>query len=58
MISFSPRTPEATPELVYLSRKSNKLRPTTKFRGHDFTEVGWNHSNESESSTGPILLGK
>ncbi|KAF5280506.1 hypothetical protein FQA39_LY18028 [Lamprigera yunnana] len=57
LMSFVPKTPEGTPELVYLSQKSNKLRPTTKFRGHEFTEIGWNHSNESDITTGPILLG-
>jgi hypothetical protein len=29
----------------------------SKFRGHEVTAVGWNFSNDSEVTTGPILLG-
>lgn len=48
---------ESSSELVYLSRKSNKLKPSTRFRGYEVTEVGWNHFNDSDATTGPILLG-
>ncbi|KAJ3625065.1 hypothetical protein MTP99_018635 [Tenebrio molitor] len=57
LLTFTPKSLEGGPELLYLSRKSNKLKSTTKFRGHEFTEVAWNHLNDSESTTGPILLG-
>ncbi|XP_063904510.1 vacuolar protein sorting-associated protein 18 homolog isoform X2 [Zophobas morio] len=57
LLTFAPKSIEGGPELLYLSRKSNKLKSTTKFRGHEFTEVAWNTVNESESTTGPILLG-
>nr|CAI5818148.1 unnamed protein product [Callosobruchus analis] len=57
LISLSPRSQDGGPELLYLSKKSDKLRTTTKFRGNEFTEVAWNNMNESESTTGPILLG-
>lgn len=57
LISLVPTSKEVGPELLYLSRKTNKLRATTKFRGHEFTEVAWNNLNTSESTTGPILLG-
>ncbi|EFA08901.1 Vacuolar protein sorting-associated protein 18 homolog-like Protein [Tribolium castaneum] len=57
LLTFAPKSLEGGPELLYLARKSNKLKTTTKFRGHEFTDVAWNHLNESESTTGPILLG-
>lgn len=56
LLSFAQRTPESTSELLYLNRKSNKLRSTTKFRTHEITDVAWNHY-ESDTTTGPILLG-
>ena len=45
------------PDLLYLSRKSQKPKMSTKVRGNLVTAVGWSHSNESEASTGPILMG-
>lgn len=57
LLSFSPLTPENSPELIYLSRKTSKLKAIVKCRGYDITSVGWNYANESETSTGPILLG-
>ncbi|KAF5295166.1 hypothetical protein FQR65_LT10554 [Abscondita terminalis] len=57
LLSFAPKVPRTMAELVYLSQKSNKLRQITKFQGHEFTEIGWNHNNDSEVTTGPILLG-
>ncbi|XP_057663701.1 vacuolar protein sorting-associated protein 18 homolog isoform X1 [Diorhabda carinulata] len=45
------------PEILYLSKKLDKVRTTSKFRGNDFTAVAWNPLNESENTTGPILLG-
>lgn len=57
LLTFAAKTLEGGPELLYLSRKSNKLKSTTKFRGHEFTEIGWNMLNEHENTTGSILLG-
>ncbi|ENN82501.1 hypothetical protein YQE_01126, partial [Dendroctonus ponderosae] len=45
------------PELMYLSRKSDKIKTSGKFRTNEFTAIGWNNMNESDSTTGPILLG-
>ena len=45
------------PDLLYLSRKGQKPKMSTKVRGNLVTAVGWSHSNESESVTGPILFG-
>jgi len=45
------------PELFYLHRKTTKLKQAGKFKGHEITAVGWNFSNASETSSGPILLG-
>ncbi|KAK9880905.1 hypothetical protein WA026_013236 [Henosepilachna vigintioctopunctata] len=57
LITLVPNNKEGSPELLYLSRKSNKLKATTKFRGQEFTEVAWNNMNSSDTTTGPILLG-
>nr|XP_022917177.1 vacuolar protein sorting-associated protein 18 homolog isoform X1 [Onthophagus taurus] len=56
-LMFMPNTPTDSSEMYYLSKKSNKLKNTTKFRGYKVTAVAWNPYNESEMSTGPILLG-
>jgi hypothetical protein len=45
------------PDLLYLSRKGQKPKMSTKVRGNLVTAVGWSHVNESESTTGPILMG-
>lgn len=58
LLSFSPMPPDnSVPELLYLSRKSTKLKPTIRCRGHEITQVGWNHENKSDTTTGSILLG-
>ncbi|CAH0563550.1 unnamed protein product [Brassicogethes aeneus] len=60
LLTLAPKPlmgPEVGPELLYLSRKSTKLKSTSKFRGHEITEVAWCLTNDSESTTGPILLG-
>lgn len=44
-------------ELYYLHRKTSKLKQAGKFKGHEITAVGWNFSNTSDTSSGPILLG-
>ncbi|GJQ72360.1 dor [Trypoxylus dichotomus] len=57
LLTFTPNNVKDSPELYYLPRRPNKLKSTTKFRGHEFTEIGWNHYNTSPNTTGPILLG-
>ncbi|XP_053608142.1 vacuolar protein sorting-associated protein 18 homolog isoform X2 [Plodia interpunctella] len=57
LMAFAPRTKDGNPELVYLHRKSSKLKSVTKSRSYEVTEVGWNNENTSEITTGPILLG-
>ncbi|XP_076258770.1 vacuolar protein sorting-associated protein 18 dor isoform X1 [Rhynchophorus ferrugineus] len=58
LLTFIPKNPKVdSPELMYLSRKSDKLKCTTKFRGNEITAVAWNQLNKSDQSTGLILLG-
>ncbi|CAH0723145.1 unnamed protein product, partial [Brenthis ino] len=57
LMAFAARNKEGNPELVYLHRKSSKLKTVTKSRNYEVTEVGWNYENRSTTSTGPILLG-
>lgn len=45
------------PELLYLHRKSDKPKKIEKFRDHEITAVAFNHTNQSETSTGSILIG-
>lgn len=57
LLAFTARNKDGYPELVYLHRKSSKLKPVSKSKNYEVTEVGWNYENTSENSTGPILLG-
>ncbi|XP_034830412.1 vacuolar protein sorting-associated protein 18 homolog isoform X2 [Maniola hyperantus] len=57
LMAFAARNKEGSPELVYLHRKSIKLKPVTKSKNYEVTEVGWNYENKSLTTTGPILLG-
>ncbi|PSN40464.1 Vacuolar protein sorting-associated protein 18 [Blattella germanica] len=57
LISLAPRGSDTPAELLYLSRKAIKLKQPSKFKGHEVTAVGWNFANESDVTTGPILLG-
>ncbi|XP_052749973.1 vacuolar protein sorting-associated protein 18 homolog isoform X2 [Galleria mellonella] len=57
LMAFAPRTKDGDPELVYLHRKSSKLKSVSKSRNYEVTEVGWNYENTSDITTGPILLG-
>lgn len=58
LITLVPRHGDSPPpELFYLHRKTTKLKQAGKFKGHEITAVGWNFSNASETSSGPILLG-
>lgn len=58
LIGLVPKTPEGFPDMLYISKKSDKIKSTAKFKGNELTDVAWNILNESESTTGPILLGK
>lgn len=57
LIALSPKTADILPELLYISKKSDKIKSTAKFRGNELTEVAWNIQNDSDNTTGPILLG-
>lgn len=57
LLAFAARNKDGNPELVYLHRRSSKLKSVTKSRNYEVTEVGWNNENTSEITTGPILLG-
>lgn len=57
LISLVPKTTEGLPDMLYISKKSDKVKSTTKFKGNELTEVAWNVLNEVECTTGPILLG-
>ncbi|XP_046959364.1 vacuolar protein sorting-associated protein 18 homolog isoform X1 [Vanessa cardui] len=57
LMAFTARNKDGNPELVYLHRKSSKLKTVTKSRNYEVTEVGWNYENKSTATTGPILLG-
>lgn len=58
LITLVPRHGDSPPpEIFYLHRKTTKLKQAGKFKGHEITAVGWNFSNISETTSGPILLG-
>lgn len=57
LVTFVPKSPGFTPEVLYLPRTSFKPKFVAKLKDQEITAVGFNYSNNSESSTGPILLG-
>ncbi|KAG8227379.1 hypothetical protein J437_LFUL000387 [Ladona fulva] len=57
LISLSPDLPGVQADLLYLSRKSTRVKQLSKFKGHEITAVAWNFGNDAENTTGPILLG-
>lgn len=58
LIALIPKHGDSPPpELFYVYRKTTKLKQAGKFRGHEITAVGWNFSNTSKTTSGPILLG-
>ncbi|XP_031628679.1 vacuolar protein sorting-associated protein 18 homolog isoform X2 [Contarinia nasturtii] len=57
LIALATKCPGFVPELLYLHRKSNKPKKIEKFRDHEITAVAFNHNNQSEASTGSILIG-
>ncbi|XP_053690859.1 vacuolar protein sorting-associated protein 18 homolog [Sabethes cyaneus] len=56
-ITFCPKSPGFTPEVLYLQRNSFKPKFISKLKDQEITAVGFNYSNSSETMTGPILLG-
>lgn len=57
LIALSPKCSGFPPELLYLHRRSNKPKKIEKFRDHEVTAVAFNYNNQSETSTGSILVG-
>lgn len=57
LIALATKYPGFPPELLYLHRKSNKPKKIEKFRDHEITAVAFNYNNQSETSTGSILIG-
>jgi len=57
LVSVASKHGDAQPELLYLSGKSSKFKQSSRAKGCEITAVGWNHNNDSPSSTGPLLLG-
>jgi hypothetical protein len=57
LVSLASKHNDTQPELLYLPCRSTKFKTSSRARGHEITAVGWNHINDSEVSTGPILLG-
>lgn len=57
LISLATKTPGFPPELIYVHRRSTKPKKIEKFRDHEITAVGFNYNNQSELSTGSILIG-
>lgn len=59
VMTFTPRSKDGPgyPELVYLHKKSLKLKPVFKSKNYEVTEVGWNWENTLDATTGLILLG-
>lgn len=56
-IALATKAAGIVPELLYLHRKGNRPKKVEKFRDHEITAVAFNHTNESETSTGSILIG-
>lgn len=57
IVLISKQADNSSAELYYLNRKTSKIKHASKFKGHKITAVGWNFSNTSETTCGPILLG-
>lgn len=57
LIALATKCPGFVPELLYLHRKSNKPKKIERFRDHEITTVAFNYTNQSETSTGSILIG-
>lgn len=58
LLTLVPKTSDGVCDILYVSKKSDKVKSTAKFKGNELTEVAWNILNDSDTTTGPILLGK
>lgn len=57
LVALTPKSPGFSPELLYLHRKSNKPKKIERFKEHEITAVAFNPNNQSDISTGSILIG-
>lgn len=57
LIALSTKVVGTPPELLYLHRRSNKPKKIERFRDHEITAVAFNPNNQSEMTTGSILIG-
>lgn len=57
LIALSTKVAGLPPELLYLHRRSNKPKKIERFRDHEITAVAFNPNNQSELTTGSILVG-
>lgn len=57
LIALSTKVAGLPPELLYLHRRSNKPKKIERFRDHEITAVAFNPTNQSELTTGSILIG-
>lgn len=57
LISIVSRDGTTPVDTLYLPLRSNKPKSTGKLKCHLITAVGWNADNQSDSVTGPILVG-
>lgn len=57
LIALSTKLVGTPPELLYLHRRSNKPKKIERFRDHEITAVAFNPNNQSETTTGSILIG-
>lgn len=56
-LTLAPKNKDFYPELLYLHKKTTKLKPVGKSKSYEITAVGWNYDTPSENTTGAILLG-
>lgn len=56
-IALATKAAGIVPELLYLHSKTHRPKKVEKFRDHEITAIAFNHMNESETSTGSILIG-
>lgn len=57
LIALATKSPGFVPKLLYLNRKGKSPKEIEKFRDHEITAVAFNYTNQSENSTGSILIG-
>ncbi|CAL4082298.1 unnamed protein product [Meganyctiphanes norvegica] len=56
LISISCKHGKTSVDTLYLPWQTNKPKSTNRLKGHLITSVGWGMKNQSETSTGPILV--